>query len=91
MASLLAVTGIALILRPHPKPIATPEITRLTFDSGLTSDPAVSPDGKLLAYASDRDGSGQLHIWVQQLTPGGQAMQLTRGGAEDHQPAFSPD
>ncbi|MFL6351640.1 MAG: winged helix-turn-helix domain-containing protein [Bryobacteraceae bacterium] len=91
VAILLAAAGIAIIIRPHPIPIVTPEVTRLTFDSGLTADPAVSPDEKLLAYASDRDGSGQLHIWVQQLIPGGQAMQLTRGEGEDHQPAFSPD
>ena len=63
----------------------------MTFDSGLTTDPAVSPDGKLMAYASDRDGSGRLHIWVQQFMAGGQAVQLTRGDAEDNQPAFSPD
>jgi Tol biopolymer transport system component len=51
----------------------------------------VSPDGKLLAYASDRDGSGRLHIWVQQFIAGGQAVQLNRGDADDDQPAFSPD
>lgn len=51
----------------------------------------MSPDGKLLAYASDRDGSGRLHIWVQQFIAGAQAVQLNRGDADDDQPAFSPD
>ncbi len=70
---------------------STLTMTRLTFDSGLTTDPAVSPDGKLLAYATDRGRSGHLHVWVQQFIPDGQAVQLTRGEDDDHQPAFSPD
>ncbi len=66
-------------------------LTRLTFDEGLTTDPTVSADGKLLSYASDRGSPGTLHIWLQQLVPNGQAVQLTRGEWEDHEPAFSPD
>jgi Tol biopolymer transport system component len=54
-------------------------------------DPAVSPDGKLLAYASDRAAGQNLDIWVQQLTPGGSAMQLTHEHADTRQPVFSPD
>jgi eukaryotic-like serine/threonine-protein kinase len=91
VAIVIVATAVAVTFLRHSNAIITPEVTRVTFDSGLTTDPAVSPDGKLLAYASDRGGSGRLHIWVQQLMPGGQAMQLTRGDAEDHQPAFSPD
>jgi eukaryotic-like serine/threonine-protein kinase len=91
VATVLLAFAITIALRRHSSVITTPEITRLTFDSGLTTDPTASPDGKLLAYASDRDGSGRLHIWVQQLIVGGQAVQLTRGDADDDQPAFSPD
>ena len=91
LAIVAAVGIIPIISRMRPKATSTYEMTRLTLDSGLTTDPAVSPDSKLLAYATDRLGSGRLHIWVQQFMPDGQAVQLTRGDADDHQPAFSPD
>lgn len=31
---------------------------KVTRDSGLTYQPTVSPDGKFVAYASDRSGEG---------------------------------
>jgi serine/threonine protein kinase/Tol biopolymer transport system component len=65
-------------------------LTRLTSDSGLSTDPALSADGKLLAFASDRSGEGNLSIWLRQ-TGGGEPVRLTHGGANDSQPAFSPD
>ena len=71
-----------------------PVLTRLTSDSGLTTDPALSRDGKLLAYASDRvtpsGAVGNLDIWVQQL-PAGEPLRLTHNEADDREPAFSPD
>ena len=81
------VTWLLIRVRP-PGPPAT--LTRLTFDSGLTVDPALSPDGRLLAYASDRGGKGDLDIWVQQLA-GGAPLRLTRDPADDNHPSFSPD
>jgi len=66
------------------------EITRLTTEGGLNIDPAISPDGKLLAYASDHGGDGNLDIWVKQIG-GGDPIRLTRDPADDTDPNFSPD
>jgi serine/threonine protein kinase len=67
-----------------------PQVTQLTFDSRLALDPAVSPDGKYFAYASDRSGEGNLDIWVQSL-PSGEPVRLTKDEANEHLPDFSPD
>ena len=77
------------LTRPVP-PTPVPSFTRLTSDSGLTTEPAFSPDGKLIAYASDRAGPGNLDIWRQQLATS-EAVRLTSDPADESEPAFSPD
>ena len=66
------------------------KIEQFTRDSGLTTMPTLSPDARLIAYASDRAGRGDLDIWVQQVT-GGTPLQLTTDMADDQMPEFSPD
>jgi Tol biopolymer transport system component len=86
---LRTVVGLAVFLslaRTHGE-TTLEEITR---DPGLATDPALSLDGKLLAYASDR-GAQSLNIWVKQLTGDDRAVQLTHAASDAHQPSFSPD
>jgi Tol biopolymer transport system component/DNA-binding winged helix-turn-helix (wHTH) protein len=63
-------------------------LTRLTFGPGFDTDPTWSPDGRFVAYASNR--SGNYDIWVQALA-GGDPVQLTRSPAADTKPTWSPD
>jgi serine/threonine protein kinase/Tol biopolymer transport system component len=63
-------------------------LTRLTFGEGLQTDPTFSPDGRYLAYASDR--AGNFDIWVQPVG-GGEPIQITKEPEAETQPAWSPD
>ena len=64
------------------------KLSRLTYDSGLQSEPTWSPDGKMIAYSSDRGGN--FDLWVQPLTEGN-PVQVTTSPAHDWQPDWSPD
>ena len=90
---LLGAAGAALWWRPAPTPAPVEwRLRPLTADSGLTTTPALSPDGKLVAYASDRASNGtNLDLWVQPLTEGSRPIRLTQNPADDMVPSFSPD
>jgi serine/threonine protein kinase/Tol biopolymer transport system component len=85
----VGITVIVIVSRRAEPRLQAVELTRVTSDPGLTAYPALSRDGKLLAYASDRAG-GIMNIWVQQVT-GGQPVRVTNGPADDTEPTFSPD
>ena len=85
-----AVAGLSWWLISSRTPQQDRRLTRLTYDSGLSTDGAISADGKLVAYASDRAGEDSLDIWVQQI-PGGEPLRVTRDEADESEPAFSPD
>ena len=86
------VTLLLLAVWPRQgKQSANTELVELTDGTGLTADPAISADGKLIAYASDRGSLGNLNIWIQQLGPGGRAVQLTHDDVDADDPTFSPD
>lgn len=62
---------------------------RLTFDSRIDYDPTWSPDGRRIAFASDR--SGNMDIWSLNADGTGGLVQLTSDPAQQRQPAWSPD
>ncbi|MEE8183870.1 MAG: protein kinase, partial [Acidobacteriota bacterium] len=63
-------------------------LARLTHDTGLSEGPTWSPDGRLLAFASNR--SGNFEVYVRRVE-GGQDINITNDPGQDFQPAFSPD
>ena len=90
--AIIAATAILIVWSGRPTQVpgtVLGQMTRLTSDSGLTTEPSVSADGRFIAYASNR-GGGNLDIYVQQ-TSGGAAIQLTNDPADDRQPTLSPD
>ena len=78
---LLAAGGVAGWWARRPSnteanPIANARFTRLTDFEGVERDAAISPDGRFVAFLSNR--SGPLDIWVTQVGTGS-AVNLTQG------------
>ncbi len=71
-------------------PMSAWTLTRLTSDPGLSGFPALSPDGKLVAYSSDRSLDGAQDLYIKQVA-GGEPVRLTSDGAGNTTPDFSPD
>ena len=88
-ALVILTTASYLYWRAHR--LAPPKqhaLAALTFDDGLQIGATWSPDGRFVAYSSDR--GGKFDIWVQQLQ-GGAPIQLTKGPGTNWQPDWSPD
>jgi serine/threonine protein kinase len=91
MPALLCLGGVilggALTAWLRPVPVVSPPTLRpLTF-SGNDFSPSVSPDGRMVAFVSGRDGTDR--IWLKQVDSGSETV-LT-AGPEDESPHFSPD
>jgi eukaryotic-like serine/threonine-protein kinase len=87
--AVVAVLTFVLFWLRNESALQAVELTRVTSDVGFTAYPALSRDGKMLAYASDRAGSA-MNIWVQQVGVG-DPLRITGGSTDDTEPAFSPD
>jgi Tol biopolymer transport system component len=84
-AAILTVLGVSRT--PSPVPVKLP--VQLTHDGGFTGEPAISPDGRMLVYASDRGSDGAVHIWVNDGDS--PPRQLTLGAGHDFRPTLSAD
>jgi serine/threonine protein kinase len=67
---------------PLQNPLSNAQFTRLTNFQGAETNPAISPDGKYVAFVSDRTQSGTFDIWLAQAN-GGTLANLTQGRLGD--------
>lgn len=83
-------SSLIFLLRPASQVSHAPshKLWQLTFDSGLESEPTWSPDGRLIAYSSDRGGN--FDIWVQPVGEGN-PVRVTSSPAHDWQPDWAPE
>ena len=63
-------------------------LVRFTPPTARSEWPTWSPDGSLLAYASNRSGNYEIYV---RRGEGGQAVNITNDPGQDIQPAFAPD
>jgi Tol biopolymer transport system component/predicted Ser/Thr protein kinase len=89
-AALLAAGATWWGLHPADPAASQAVLRQVTNTAGLNDYPALSRDGNLLAFASDRGESGNLDIWVQQIG-GRDPIRLTAGDTDESEPAISAD
>jgi dipeptidyl aminopeptidase/acylaminoacyl peptidase len=63
--------------------------TQLTFDGAIDRDAAWSPNGRQIAFMSQRDGNAE--IYLKNSEPSAPPRRLTTDPASDVDPTFSPD
>ncbi len=90
-----AVAGSFIILavsslrrRPDRMPQHGTKLTRLMAGDGDLSDPAISYDGKMLAYVSGQGGSARIYL---RRVAGGDAIRLSHEDLREVEPTFAPD
>jgi Tol biopolymer transport system component len=84
-AGLAAVAAIGLLawsIAAPDRPPPNARVTRLTDLPGLEEFPAISPDGKAVAFSADVGDKRQIFV---RLLAGGAPLQITRDDALDHQ------
>jgi Tol biopolymer transport system component len=82
--------ALGWLFHASPPALSSWRFTQITTDSGLSNAPALSPDGKLVAYSSDRGLAGERDLYIKQVA-GGQPIRLTLDGQNNTSPDFSPD
>jgi Tol biopolymer transport system component len=91
-ATLAGVVALAVaagwVLRGGGEAPALGTARQITSDPGLETEPALSPDGSLVAYTSDRAGNDD--VWVSDIR-GGEPVRITNDAATDCSPAWFPD
>ncbi len=75
-------------MQPRQESASNVQFQRLTDSVGMEESPAISPDGRAVAFVAPTGGRRQ--IWVR-LLAGGVPLQITRDDADHQQPRWAPD
>jgi Tol biopolymer transport system component len=91
IAALVGTALAAFALAPARARATT--FTQITSDTTRDTDPAPSPDGKWIAFTSDRCGHGATQIYIMPADSGGEARQLTHepDSVRAGTPSWAPD
>ncbi len=76
--------------RTGTEPVSPPTLVPFTTYPGVETTPAISPDGRQMAFAWDGDRGADLDIYVKLIGPG-TPLRLTSNPADETQPTWSPD
>jgi eukaryotic-like serine/threonine-protein kinase len=91
IATVLVLLWVARERFGRPAPAISPHdsrVIRLTDLPGLEESPAISPDGRSVAFTADVNGKRQVFV---QLIAGGAPLQITRDTVDHECPRWSPD
>jgi len=92
-AAVLALVGVSGWLWRHlsPRDPPPPAVAQLTSYPGSELDPALSPDGRQVAFAWNGEKGDNSDIYLQMIDGGGQPLRLTTDPAVDGFAVWSPD
>ena len=95
VAVALVVAAIAVFVYMKRAPVTAPPVTRakstlvrLTDNSAMDGRPVWSPDGRRIAFSSNRDGKNEIYVMD---ADGSNVKRLTDNLADDVNPMWSPD
>jgi Tol biopolymer transport system component len=89
-AMLIAVAAVIVLaaLRPSATRAAPMRFSTVTNFSGVEGQPALSPDGRSVAFVSNRDGQWDIYVG---LVTGGSPIRITNDPMVEARPRWSPD
>ena len=82
------IAGLVVWKFATPAPPSAMRFSAITNFAGVQAQPAISPDGRSVAFVSDRDGHYNLYVT---LVSGGSLVQITDSPNLKESPRWSPD
>ena len=87
-AAAMVLVAMLIAIRPSAPSSTSVQFQRVTDLVGMEESPAISPDGKTVAFVA-RSGNRR-QIWIK-LLAGGAPLQITRDDMDREQPRWTPD